>query len=151
MRILIHNSSLSTPLVFDNGISLSPGFNYDIKVSRTYHSRLAAPYSSCLKDLSASNPDQSVLMQIMFNVLNLTTYNQQYCQNLAFQTVLAEYCGCVNPSYPSKDPNFPKCINGSQVFCHDDVFQAVFTNPDIYFGEMCPKGKISFVCFVFYF
>ena len=141
MRILIHNSSLSQPLVYENGISLAPGFNYDLKVSRTYYSRLDAPYSNCLKDLSRNNPDLTHMMDVMFNGLNISTYNQQYCQNLAFQRILVTNCSCVNPAYPFSDPNVAKCITGEQVGCQDDMFQKVYKDPDFYFGEDCPQGN----------
>ena len=142
MRILIHNSSLSQPLVYENGISLAPGFNYDIKVSRTYYSRLDAPYSKCLKDLSPNNPHKTYMMHIMFDVLNISTYSQQYCQNLAFQKILAQNCSCVNAAYPYSNTNFTKCINSDQIICQEEMFKVVYADPDYYFGENCPLGKV---------
>ena len=87
MRILIHNSSLDIPLVYENGISLAPGFNYHIKVDRTFYSRLEDPYSDCIKDLSNKTSHKSFIMNVMFDALGFTTYNKQYCENLIFQGV----------------------------------------------------------------
>lgn len=148
MRILIHNSSITEPTVFENGISLAPGFNYDLKLSRTYYTRLAAPYSECLKDLGKSNTHRTRVMNVMFDTFNLTTYSKQYCENLEFQFELEKRCECVSPWYPFANLSVPRCINQTQFLCQTDVFKIVYENPDSFLKDQCPKG---FFILFFYF
>ena len=145
MRILIHNSTLSNPFVYDSGISLAPGFSYDIKVSRTYYNRLDAPYSNCLKDLTRNTPKKTFFMEIMFDELNISTYDQKYCQSLIFQWILQTNCSCVNPAYPYYDLSIPKCLNTAQIRCQNSMFEEAYNNPDLYFGEDCPKGIFNWL------
>lgn len=140
MRVLIHNSSMPVPLVFENGISLAPGFNYDLKISRTYYNRLAAPYSDCLKDLTRTSKNQTHVMSVIFDKLNMNTYSKQYCENLQFQLILEENCECVSPAYPYSKPWIEKCLNETQVVCQNEFFKNVYADPDKFFGDQCPRG-----------
>lgn len=156
MRILIHNSSLAAPIVSEDGISLAPGFNYDLKVSRTYYSRLPAPYSECLKDATNRTPTRTYMMNVMFDSLQIPNYNKRYCENLLFQQVLDTNCSCVDPAYKYRNNTMARCITERQFLCQDGMFRAVYGNPSFYFSKECPEGKIfkinlSFSFFLFLF
>jgi hypothetical protein len=144
LRVLIENSSKTLPLVYENGISLSPGFLYDIKVSRTYYSRLDVPYSNCVKDLTRNTKNPTRVMQIMFNQLNFSQYSQLNCQNFIFQEYLVQNCSCVNPNSVYTDPYFPRCLDSNQAQCQQLAFNTVYSNPLFYFDSQCPKGKYIF-------
>jgi hypothetical protein len=139
IRLMIHNSSLFHPLIFENGQNLAPGYRTSMLVRRTYYDRLAEPYNDCIDNVTPSNPQKTRLMKVMFESLNQSTYDQTYCFNLAFQEILDKTCNCVNPSYPYSNETVAKCIDDNQMECKSDIFQIVFSNPSFYFHELCPK------------
>jgi hypothetical protein len=51
-RVVIHNQS-TTPLINSEGVDISTGFQTNIGVRRSFISKLDAPYSDCLKDISS--------------------------------------------------------------------------------------------------
>lgn len=75
-RVVVHNQSIS-PIISSEGIDIATGFKTNVAFRRSFLSRLDAPYSDCIKNITSPNSYKSTYYKAIFNVLNMTTYRQK--------------------------------------------------------------------------
>jgi len=112
--VLVHNNSVK-PLVQYDGVNVQTGTSTNIRVSRTYSSKLDLPYSNCRADLTVLESD-SVYYKL---TSKFTEYKQKLCFDYYKQINIAiAYCNCNDPSLPlvlEKNSNI--CSNTISLNC----------------------------------
>lgn len=140
VRFMVHNHSLSVPIMYDYGSDAAPGFMTNIKIRRNIYKKLDQPFNDCMMDLTRNSAYKTLITDIIFNMLNQTQYSKDLCIKMCYQRNLLEGCRCASPSIPSY-PNWPKCISPSQINCSDAVFTRFYSAENTECQRLCPKGK----------
>ena len=94
LRYMIYNYTVVTPFIFDLGYDAAPGQVTNVQIKKSQIQKLGNPYNECIMDLTPSSAERTYLMNIMFDHLNQTKYNQLYCQNLCLNEAYVKYCNC---------------------------------------------------------
>ncbi len=116
--IRVDNSSYLTGYNFD-GIRVSPGFQTDISIERSFKFILPKPYSDCEIDESSSKTINSELYDLIAK--SQYQYTQQLCLEQCFQKFVLKQCNCVASAFISLfDANICQDLNG--VICYLNVF-----------------------------
>ena len=125
MRLMVNNRTIKNR--FSQGINIPTGSSTEVKLSRTFCSKLPSPYSDC-QDLASYD---SVLYRAIL-AMNLT-YRQDDCFDLCFQKMNIEKCDCCNLYFPCL---FGKefCINATQFQCGFETYNS-FIKSDV--NELC--------------
>jgi hypothetical protein len=112
--VLVHNNSVK-PLVQYDGVNVQTGTSTNIRVSRTFSSKLDLPYSNCRADLTVLESD-SVYYKL---TSKFTEYKQKLCFDYYKQINIAiANCNCNDPSLPlvlEKNSNI--CSNTISLNC----------------------------------
>ena len=134
--VAIHDND-RIPLTYFEGNKVALGSLSDISVSRTFYTRLDAPYSNCRKDLTVLPSDSTFYMLTS----SITKYTQTLCYEICLQqTLIIPSCGCSDPKVFITNPSQPICITLSQLDCIAKNRNDFDTNKisDIC-GQYCPK------------
>ena len=142
LLLVVHNQTqtLVPSIGINNGIFIPTGYNSYVSVSREFRSKLSAPYSNCITDLTTSQSFGSVLYNYMIES-NITTYDQPSCIRLCYQTVVQNICDCYDPKYPPLGNMTIKCLDFYQTKCTLNVTDTIFLNGNDYInicGFDCP-------------
>jgi hypothetical protein len=110
-KILINNQSLKG-YPEENGIDISPGYQTNIALSRTYVKNLDWPYNQCLDDLvndkySHLIKNSDILQKI--KSIGEIEYDQNLCLKLCLQKYISDMCKCYDLSGPQY---YYKAYNG---------------------------------------
>lgn len=106
-KLFVHNSSY-TPLTDTEGVSLSAGFETNIKISQMFYNKLPEPYGQCVGDLTSPSAFNSDLFK--WTVQLASRYNQKYCLQLCLQVYVISQCQCYDLYYPiTADNIYPPC------------------------------------------
>ncbi len=133
--LLIHNQT-TRPVTLNGGITIKTGAETYVAVTRTLSSKLAAPYSDCITDLTPFS-DYSKTLFGYFADLNVTTYDQDLCVSLCYQDKLIDNCSCSSLKIQTiRDENY--CLYDSEVTCKH--------NFDNYFSQADPTVVCGNVC-----
>ena len=136
--LVVHNQTniLVPSIRFANGISISPGYNTLVSVSRQFTTKLSFPFSNCLADST-----HSIVLNNYMSDMNITTYDQASCTRLCYQIVVQNNCNCYDPKYPCVGSMKPKCLSNFQVQCILDITNSIFLKRNDYVnicGFDCP-------------
>ena len=112
--IRIDNSSYLTNFQFD-GISVSPGFQTRVSMTRSFKSILPQPYSNCLIDNQTNSGFHSSLFDLIQN--SAYKYTQPFCFWQCSQRTVLKECNCTDPSIISLIPNSGQCLTSSEIRC----------------------------------
>jgi hypothetical protein len=101
-KILINNQSFEG-YPEENGIDISPGFQTNIAISRTFIKNLDWPYNECLDNLINNKysyliKKSEILQKMKSN--GIIDYDQNLCFKLCLQKYVTESCGCYDLSGP---------------------------------------------------
>lgn len=132
IRIIVHNDS-SNPFLDEDGIDVSTGMQTNIAVSRTFINRLSAPYSNCIEKLDSETKLKNEILGDMFDLHNLTKYDQKFCLKLCIQYFITANCNCFDLSSPFISRNSNKTIHGCTSITEVDCLQQIenlFYNSD---------------------
>lgn len=140
LRILVNNYTVSFNNVFEHGINIAPGYRSYISIKRTLYDRLPAPYNDCIDDLTSKSKDKTFIMGVMFDRLNQTLYDQDFCESLTLQQIILDNCSCIDAAFPFRNMSEPKCISVEQLVCESAVMKKVNLNPELYLRPSCPEG-----------
>jgi hypothetical protein len=81
LRVIVHNHSVD-PGYYSGGtkagFTLSPGFNHEIIIKRTFSSKLGWPYNHCIKNVISLESFDSELYRFMLTKTNYS-YRQVDC------------------------------------------------------------------------
>ena len=140
--LAVHNQTktLVPSIQLQNGIYISPGTNSYLSINREIHSKLPAPYSNCLADLTSSKDISSVLYNYMIQT-NISSYDQESCIRLCYQKSVQNNCYCYDSKYPPLDNMNKACSTARQVKCILEITSGVFLNRNDYInicGFDCP-------------
>ena len=102
-HVFVHNDTID-PTRFE-GIDVSPGTQYAIKIGRDFFNQLPLPYNDCYDNLNKIDAFDSDLFRVI--IQNNQTYRQRDCYRLCFQKYVIEKCSCC-------DQNF-LCLYGAKV------------------------------------
>ncbi|CAF0724254.1 unnamed protein product [Brachionus calyciflorus] len=139
LRFLIHNHT-DFRSISNYGQDASAGFSTEVKINRNIHSKLGAPFSNCLEDVTSATKSKSDLMILMFDLLNLTIYTREMCLNVCYQIPLEESCNCSDASIPQIQANLSRCVSSTQIKCQEQFFQNFYSVSNSYCQDQCPKG-----------
>ena len=142
LLLVIHNQTqtLVPSIILVNGVYLPPGYSSYVAISRNFHSKLSAPFSNCIADLTASQSFGSVLHDYMISS-GISTYDQASCIRLCYQTAVQYTCECYDPKYPSLGNITNKCLNFSEIECTLSITDNIFLKENDYInicGFDCP-------------
>ena len=154
LRIYISNSTEDFPNIDRNYIDIAPGFETNIAIKRTFYQKLSQPYTDCIDDLTPSNPQTTVFMDYMFNLLNMTSYSFKVCESLVYQHFLNITCKCLDSSFLYLDWKDlylklnesdhllnDTCRDTKQIECMNSFNSNFSAQPYNYMGNSCPSGK----------
>ena len=96
-RVVVHNQSI-TPILSSEGFDISTGYQTNIGIRRSFLSKLDSPYSECIKDASSPSSYDTYFYQVIFSVLNMTTYRHEVCIRLCLQEYTKSSCNCIDGS-----------------------------------------------------
>jgi hypothetical protein len=114
-------------------INLSPGFEYNIAVHRTFIEQIRKPYSSCEVDESDINSFDSGFIEIFRNLgLN---YRQADCVDLCYQITSEKHCNCTDFILDLRY-NSRMCIQDKELDCITNFYYDIFTK-DNYIDKNC--------------
>lgn len=91
LSIYIHNNSFDPVSTSDIPITLSPGAETNLKVERTFSSRLEAPYSDCKSGLSYPDDYNSFIFKQMVSN-SIYKYTQKDCFDLCQTKYIYDKC-----------------------------------------------------------
>ena len=132
--IRIDNSSHSSDLFALHGIKIAPGYAHDISVSRSFKSKLSAPYSNCL---SQNGGFQSDLIDLIQN--STYKYTQPTCLIQCLQRNIHAKCNCTDSSLLSlfsSHESHKMCLTPNEIYCMLDLYEAKLLLDD-FFKENC--------------
>ncbi len=140
--LAVHNQTktLVPSIQLQNGIYLSPGTNSYVSISREINSKLPAPYSNCLLNLSSNIGKNNVLKSYMIQA-NISSYDQESCIRLCYQKSVQANCNCYDTKYPPLDNMNTSCSTIKQIKCSLEITSEVFLNRNDYInicGFDCP-------------
>ena len=110
----IHNQS-TLPYAIQSGINIKTGFETYVGINREFKNKLPSPFSNCLEDLTTSNAYGKILFKY-FDYLNVSYYDQNFCNTMCYQDKLIDICGCCDIITPSiRNASF--CANDKEIKC----------------------------------
>ena len=122
--VYIHNSTYA---IWDetNGFEIMSGYETDLAVDRTRLLKLPKPYSRCLVN---TDPPPSYSSQSALDTFKIaSSYTQQTCLQLCYQSYLTKLFKCFDPNLPFyNQTEFPPCNKGknlTSLFFTDKVSQ----------------------------
>ena len=98
--VFVHNQS-NPSLLNSKSILVPTGTETNLKIKKTFTSRLSSPYGNCLLDVSATSIFSSTSFDYIVRVLNIA-YTQEYCYSICLESKIVDACGCnswYSPSY----------------------------------------------------
>jgi hypothetical protein len=130
-----------------NFFDLSPGFEYNIMLERTFLEQKPKPYSNCEFVQDKANALKSPFIKTM-KELNLT-YSRADCLNLCYQHFTFQKCNCIDYTIDARlESKF--CFSDEELSCASDFFYFEYSkngfieiNCDPYCPIECEKGWIS--------
>ena len=137
ISFLVHNHTVNSLFIGDEGIEAEPGLSTNIRIRRYFVNQKGPPYSDCLEDSSIESPIKTKLTEIIFYKLNQTKYNQMYCFNLCFQEFLIQNCSCFDYALPFYNIEHKQCMTESQLNCYSKLLSLFIRNPEIYCKNYC--------------
>ena len=132
--IRIDNSSYSSDLFALHGIKIAPGYAHDISVSRSFKSKLSAPYSNCL---SQNGGFESDLIDLIQN--SAYKYTQPMCLIQCLQRNIHVKCNCTDSSLLflfSFHESHKMCLTPNEIACMLKLYEARLLR-DEFFKENC--------------
>ena len=130
-----------------NFLDLSPGFEYNIMLERTFLEQKPKPYSNCEFVQDKANALKSPFIKTM-QELNLT-YSRADCLNLCYQHFTFQKCNCIDYTIDARlESKF--CFTDEELSCSNDFYyyeyseySFVETNCDPHCPIECKKSQIS--------
>lgn len=127
LKLFIHNSSY-LPLTDVDGISLSTGFETDVKVSQTFYKKLPSPYGQCIEDTQSMLSFDSDLYRSSVSLTSM--YSQKFCLQLCIQELIISLCGCYDLYLPQTlKTNISACDWNFLNLCVSKVYE-LYMNSD---------------------
>jgi hypothetical protein len=124
--LLVNNHS-TAPITLNGGISLKPGAETYVGVSRTFMKKLGKPYSNCIQDLTPFS-DYSKVLFGYFADFNLSQYDQDICTSFCYQDKLINNCNCCS-TLTKSIRNKKYCQTFDEMKCETD-FEYYFGSSD---------------------
>ena len=112
LKVFVHNQSFVPESFEGKFLSVTPGTETNIAISRIFSTSVPFPYSDCV-DLS--NGHGSELYNFM--AVSNRTYRQRDCLELCYQKSINQMCHCNDGRYPMFSANYPVCLNITQILC----------------------------------
>jgi hypothetical protein len=130
-------------------MDLSPGFEYNLMLDRTFLEQKPKPYSNCEYSKEKTDSFDSGYIKTLKS-LNLT-YSRINCKNLCYQDLLFKKCKCIDFTIDARlESKF--CISPEEISCANDFFFNEYStlgftqaNCDPFCPIECEKSKISSV------
>lgn len=114
------------PLTNYEGVKLSVGQSTDVKVSRTFISKLDYPFSDCRMDTTTARTSDNDLYK---RTLQLNAYSVQLCYDLCLQRdFISKQCNCSDPTLQQYDTVSPICKTINNLNCVKSVKDKFDTN-----------------------
>ena len=104
--VFVHNQS-NPSLLNSKSILVPAGTETNLKIKKTFTSRLSSPYGNCLSDVSTNSTFSSTSFDYIVRVLNIA-YTQEYCYSICLESKIVDACGC-NSWYSPSYGNQPLC------------------------------------------
>ena len=121
IKLFIHNSSY-LPLTDVDGISLSTGYETNVKVSQTFYKKLPAPYGECIEDAQSILSFDSDLYRSSVSLTS--TYSQKFCLQVCIQELIINMCGCYDLYLPqTRNSNVSACDWNYLNLCVSKVYE----------------------------
>ena len=130
--VVVHNKS-TMPLLNNDRILVGTNAEIDLKVARTFISKLGPPYSDCIKN--EDNID-SEFYKFIVNKLKMT-YTQEYCFELCLQQIVTNECNC-STNWFELFENTSFC-NKDKIKCSTDVVGDILSNKKADLNSNCVK------------
>ena len=130
---VIHNQT-SKPIFNSRRLLVPSGAENDVKITRSYVSKLGGLYSLCVK-----NEDEtfsSEFYDYIVKTLKLT-YSQEYCQNLCIQKQIISKCGCASV-FLSEYDNSTFCNISDLSCCYNITISILNGYSDVNCDSLCP-------------
>jgi hypothetical protein len=98
LRLIVHNHSVD-PGYYSGGTKsgfiLSPGFNHEIVVKRTFSSKLGLPFNDCIKNVTSFDSHGSIFYRYILESTKYQ-YTQKDCFDYCMGTELNKYFNITN-------------------------------------------------------
>ncbi len=124
-QIIISNQS-NQPL-FNEGITISPGMESNLKVERLFRQQVGQPYNDCLENLTSADAFDSELYRTI--IKSNITYTQLHCFFYCAQKNINENCKCDSNFFPKLNLEGNLCLDNEKLECALDAV-ANFYNGD---------------------
>ena len=111
-HVFIHNDTIE-PTTFE-GIDISPGTHYSIRLGRDFIYQLPLPYNDCYNNLNTIDAFDSDIYRAI--IQSNATYRQRDCYRLCFQKYLIQRCGCYDQNFMGLYGARP-CTTLPDLFC----------------------------------
>ena len=129
IRVIVHNQSDTAIFPEEDGINVATGFYTDIAVTRTFSTKMAAPFSDCLDSLNEQNTKSNDYFGLIYKRFGKDGYSQKYCVKVCLQKYFNDNCFCTDfslPYYIDNVKNATFCINETQLSCLERMEQKFF-------------------------
>lgn len=123
-QIIISNQS-NQPL-FNEGITISPGMESNLKVERLFRQHLGQPYNDCLEDLTSTDEFDSELYRTI--IKSNITYTQLYCFFHCAQKYINENCKCDSNFFQKLNLEDNLCLDNEKLKCALDAVTSFYNN-----------------------
>ncbi len=114
--VSVHNNS-QIPLTKFDGVRISPGFDTDISIRRSYQLKKDSPFNDCRLDTATILDDDSEYFK---KTVSLSKYSQYLCYEICLQyEFIIKECNCSDPSVPASpnDKTIKFCDTASLLKC----------------------------------
>ena len=119
-----------------DGIKLSPGYQADISIERSFKFTMAKPYSDC--EIENHSPGQ--IDSDLYNLISHSPYQytQQLCFTQCYQKNLIKACNCASVTFVSLFTSTPRCETLNQTICLFNFFTYKYLSNDYVMTNCLP-------------
>jgi hypothetical protein len=133
IKLFISNTTVDSN--YEEGIKITGGFSFDLKLNKYSIIKLPKPYSDCDGDLK--KPDDHESIYFKQSILNYKRYNYQLCYLICMQEYLFKNCQCESHVLPKFNLSNPDCQTPDKNICGLKYYTKYLEN-NLFKNCLCP-------------